>query len=135
MSPSIRIRGPFTGLLVFLALAATIQLTLAQQKSNNNHKNQNINRKSIVFDIKTPKVFYCPQEKPSDLNKMIVKAKPLESLCEFGGKSKPKDEPSDCYNDVDETEFACEEKKRFMVSYMQKIGQSPSTSINLHLRF
>lgn len=46
---------------------------------------------------------------------MIVKAKPLDKLCEFDGKSKPKGSPSDCYNDVDETEFACDEKRRFLL--------------------
>lgn len=81
-------------------------------KSN---KQKDISRKSIVFDIKTPKVFYCPQEKQSDYSKMIVKAKPLEKLCEFEGKPKPKGFPSDCYNDVDETDYACDEKRRFLV--------------------
>lgn len=37
-------------------------------------------RKSIVFDMKTPKVFFCPQEKPTDMSKMIVQAKPLDKL-------------------------------------------------------
>lgn len=78
-------------------------------------KQKDISRKSIVFDTKTPKVFYCPQEKQSDYSKMIVKAKPLDKLCEFGGKPKPKDSPSDCYNDVDETDYACDEKRRFLV--------------------
>lgn len=80
-----------------------------------NSKEKDINRKSIVFDIKTPKVFYCPQEKQSDYSKMIVKAKPLEKLCEFDGKPKPKGSPTDCYNDVDETDYACDEKRRFLV--------------------
>ena len=96
---------------ILLALVALVESNDELTKSN-----KDISRKSIVFDIKTPKVFYCPQEKPADLNKMIVKAKPLDRLCQFGGKSKPKGSPSDCYNDVDETEFACDEKKRFMVS-------------------
>lgn len=69
-----------------------------------------------MFDLKTPKVFYCPQEKPSVADKMIVKAQPLDKLCEFGGQGKPKGAKSDCYNDVDESEFACDEMKRFMVS-------------------
>lgn len=88
---------------------------------DNNHKQHTISkwaigRKSIVFDLKTPKVFYCPQSKQADDNKMIVKSVQLEKLCEFGGDPKPKGNPSDCYNDLDETEFACDEKKRFMVS-------------------
>ncbi|KAH6941388.1 hypothetical protein HPB50_017889 [Hyalomma asiaticum] len=63
-------------------------------------------RKSIVFDASTPKVFYCPQEKPRALDKMIVKARPVEKLCEFEGKGLPKGYKSDCYNDVDESEYA-----------------------------
>lgn len=72
-------------------------------------------RKSIVFDIKTPKVFYCPQEKPTDLEKMIVVSKPLDKLCEFGGGKLPKDYRSDCYNDIDESDYACAEKERIML--------------------
>jgi hypothetical protein len=59
--------------------------------------------------------FYCPHEKPSDSEEMIVKSRPLYKLCEFQGQPKPKNTPSDCYNDVDEAEFACDEKRRFMV--------------------
>lgn len=72
-------------------------------------------RKSIVFDLKTPDVFYCPQDKPTGLDKMLVRAKPLKKLCEFDGSSLPNDYKSDCYNDVDESEFACSEKKRIMM--------------------
>ncbi|CAN8010487.1 unnamed protein product [Ixodes pacificus] len=72
-------------------------------------------RKSIVFDVNTPKVFYCPQEKPRALDKMIVKARPVEKLCEFEGKGLPKGYKSDCYNDVDETEYACAEKQRILL--------------------
>ncbi|XP_054163619.1 uncharacterized protein LOC128961409 [Oppia nitens] len=69
-------------------------------------------RKSIVFDPKTPKVFYCPQEKPIDMSKMIVKAIPLEKLCEYGPNGLPKKAKSDCYNDIDESDYACAEKLR-----------------------
>ncbi len=72
-------------------------------------------RKSIVFDAKTPKVFYCPQEKPTDMSKMIVKAIPLEKLCEYGANGVPKKAKSDCYNDIDESEYACAEKQRIEV--------------------
>ncbi|CAG2174371.1 unnamed protein product, partial [Oppiella nova] len=72
-------------------------------------------RKSIVFDSKTPKVFYCPQEKPIDMSKMIVKAIPLEKLCEYGPNGLPKKARSDCYNDIDESEYACAEKQRIEV--------------------
>ncbi|XP_022250760.1 uncharacterized protein LOC111087658 isoform X2 [Limulus polyphemus] len=71
-------------------------------------------RKSIVFNSKMPKVFYCPQDKPTGMDKMYVKAKPIEKLCEYGGKKLPKHYLSDCYNDVDETEYACAEKRRIM---------------------
>lgn len=73
-------------------------------------------RKSIVFDAKTPKVFYCPQDKPVDMSKMIVKAISLEKLCEYGPSGLPKGTKSDCYNDVDESEYACAEKQRIEVS-------------------
>ena len=72
-------------------------------------------RKSIVFDMKTPKVFFCPQDKPSDMSKMIVQAKPLDKLCEFEGKGIPKGYHSDCYNDIDESDYACAEKERIML--------------------
>lgn len=72
-------------------------------------------RKSIVYDKKTPDVFYCPQHKPTGKDKMIVKARPLSKLCEFGDKPIPEDYKSDCYNNVDETDFACKEKYRIMV--------------------
>lgn len=101
-----------TNLIILLASLALI----SNQAQAFSKGNKEVIRKSIVFDIKTPKVFYCIQEKQSDLSKVIVKAKPLENLCEFEGKPRPKHLPSDCYNDVDETESACEEKMRFLVS-------------------
>lgn len=78
--------------------------------------NKNLKKKSIIFDPSTPNVFYCPQEKPAHSDKVLVRARPLEKLCEFNGKPRPQTEASDCYNDLDETEFACQEKKRFQVS-------------------
>jgi ATP-dependent DNA helicase 2 subunit 2 len=87
-------------------------------------------RKSIVFDIKTPKVFFCPQEKPTDLNKMIVQARPLDKLCEFGGKKLPKDYASDCYNDIDESDYACAEKERILLRINPpKDGSETTTTI------
>ncbi|XP_054275230.1 uncharacterized protein LOC128995364 isoform X2 [Macrosteles quadrilineatus] len=71
-------------------------------------------KKSIVFDKKTPGVFYCPQHKPTGIDKMIVRARPLNKLCEFDGGPIPEDYKSDCYHDVDETDFACKEKARIM---------------------
>lgn len=74
-----------------------------------------INRQSVVFHEETPEVFYCPQEKPVSLEGMIVKARPLKALCEFEGRPLPEDYKSDCWNDVDETEFACSEKQRILL--------------------
>ncbi|XP_048505411.1 uncharacterized protein LOC105693176 isoform X2 [Athalia rosae] len=71
-------------------------------------------RKSIVFDKNTPDVFYCPQRKPTGFDKMIVHSRPLSKLCQFEGGPLPADYKSDCYNDVDETEYACREKYRIM---------------------
>ncbi|XP_015926260.1 uncharacterized protein [Parasteatoda tepidariorum] len=70
-------------------------------------------RKSIVFDEKNPKYFYCPQEKPKGMNKMLVKARPIDKLCEYAGQP-PKEFKSDCYNDIDESDYACAEKERIM---------------------
>lgn len=74
-----------------------------------------INRQSIVFNEKTPDVFYCPQEKPISIDRMLVKSKPMKKLCEYEGRGLPDGIKSDCWNDVDETEFACQEKKRIQL--------------------
>ncbi|EFA04956.2 uncharacterized protein LOC103313420 isoform X2 [Tribolium castaneum] len=70
--------------------------------------------RSIVFDKNTPDVFYCPIQKPTGFDKMIVKARPLKKLCEFEGEPLPDDYKSDCYQDMDETKYACKEKYRIM---------------------
>merc|ERR1712109_45095 len=88
-----------------LAFAAFISISYAGD----------INRQSIVFHEETPDVFYCPQEKPISLEGMIVKAKPLDALCEHEGRGLPENYKSDCWNDVDETEYACQEKKRILL--------------------
>ncbi|XP_017878285.1 uncharacterized protein LOC108623925 isoform X2 [Ceratina calcarata] len=84
-------------------------------------------RKSIVFDKNTPDVFYCPQSKPTGFEKMIVNAKPLSRLCQFEGKPIPPDYKSDCYNDVDETEYACKEKYRIMKRFRNKAEEDENT--------
>jgi len=71
-------------------------------------------RKSIVFDKNTPNVFYCPIHKPTGFEKLIVKARPLKKLCELEGKPIPPDYKPDCYQNVDESEYACKEKYRIM---------------------
>jgi len=48
-------------------------------------------------------------------DKLYVHSRPLSKLCEFDGKPPPSDYKSDCYQDVDETEYACKEKYRIMV--------------------
>ncbi|XP_063926248.1 uncharacterized protein LOC135140382 [Zophobas morio] len=71
--------------------------------------------RNIVFDKNTPDVFYCPIHKPTGFDKMIVKARPLKKLCEFEGEPLPDDYKSDCYQDIDETSYACKEKYRIMM--------------------
>ena len=39
---------------------------------------------------------------------MIVKSRPMKKLCEYEGRPLPDDYKSDCWNDVDETEYACQ---------------------------
>ncbi|XP_020297146.1 uncharacterized protein LOC109861760 isoform X2 [Pseudomyrmex gracilis] len=86
-----------------------------------------IMRKSIVFDKNTPDVFYCPQHKPIGFEKMLVKARPLSRLCQFEGRPIPEDYKSDCYNDVDETEYACKEKYRIMKRFSNQDGDAKAT--------
>ena len=38
---------------------------------------------------------------------MLVKSKPMKKLCEYEGRGLPENVKSDCWNDVDETEYAC----------------------------
>ena len=47
------------------------------------------------------------QEKPISIDRMLVKSKPMKKLCEHEGRGLPVDAKSDCWNDVDETEYAC----------------------------
>jgi len=71
-------------------------------------------RKSIIYDKKTPDVFYCPQDEHDGVNHMLVKSRPLKKLCEYKGQALPEGYRSDCFGDVDETEWACKEKRRIM---------------------
>ncbi|KAG7200618.1 hypothetical protein KM043_001176 [Ampulex compressa] len=86
-----------------------------------------IMRKSIVFDKNTPDVFYCPEQKPTGFEKMLVKAKPLSRLCQFEGGPIPADYKSDCYKDVDESEYACNEKFRIMKRMKNAEGDKKAT--------
>lgn len=49
------------------------------------------------------------------MNNMLVKARPLSKLCEYKGGDLPEGYKSDCYGNVDETVYACKEKRRIMV--------------------
>ncbi|XP_060533664.1 uncharacterized protein LOC132706377 [Cylas formicarius] len=84
-------------------------------------------RKSIVYDKNTPDVFYCPIHKPTGMDKLIVKARPLSKLCEFEGAAIPEDYKSDCYQDVDESRFACKEKYRIMMRNNPPGSEEPET--------
>ncbi|KAJ6646203.1 hypothetical protein Bhyg_01414 [Pseudolycoriella hygida] len=77
-------------------------------------KDKDMLRKSIVYDKKTPDVFYCPTSKPTGMDKLIVRSRPLDKLCEYEGKPLPPDYKSDCYQDADESPYACKEKLRIM---------------------
>ncbi|KAG1692579.1 Protein disabled [Nymphon striatum] len=90
--------------------------------------------KSIVYDIKTPKVFYCPQDKPKDWNDVLVKSRPLDKLCEYEGGEIPKDHKQDCYDDLDETVYACAEKKRIMtrLTPAEEIYPNPRDTASKH---
>lgn len=81
-----------------------------------------IDGSDVVLNENSPRVFYCLQKPASAKttalrSKKILKAMPIDRLCQYGPAVKrPKDEPADCYNDVDESAEACDEKKRFLVS-------------------
>ncbi|XP_037912424.1 uncharacterized protein LOC119652391 isoform X2 [Hermetia illucens] len=93
-------------------------------------KEKDMLRKSIVFDKKTPDVFYCPMQKPSGLNKLIVRSRPLYKLCEFEGLPLPEDYKSDCYDDIDESDYACKEKYRIMQRIKLNEQQQSLTTSN-----
>lgn len=80
-------------------------------------------------------VFYCPQTKPTGFDNMIVKARPLKKLCEFEGQQLPETYKSDCYNDVDETDFACKEKQRILVLNLKPLSITISTKMEQHFDF
>ncbi|XP_017774691.1 PREDICTED: uncharacterized protein LOC108561327 [Nicrophorus vespilloides] len=92
--------------LLLVAVASLVVLAVGKK---------DMMRKSIVYDKNTPTVFYCPIHKPSGFEKLIVKARPLKKLCEFEGKPLPEDYKSDCYENVDESDYACKEKYRIMM--------------------
>jgi len=46
----------------------------------------------------------------------FFRARPLHKLCEYEGNPLPPEYKSDCYLDIDESDYACKEKYRIMVS-------------------
>lgn len=103
-------------ILALLIVALTMVVEAAKEK-HIKYKEKDLMRKSIVYDKNTPDVFYCPINKPTGMDKMIVRSRPLHKLCEFEGKSLPPDYKSDCYKDLDESDYACKEKYRIMKRY------------------
>lgn len=45
----------------------------------------------------------------------IYRARPLHKLCEYEGRPLPDDLKPDCYENIDESNYACKEKYRIMV--------------------
>ncbi|KAG5676814.1 hypothetical protein PVAND_006622 [Polypedilum vanderplanki] len=85
-------------------------------------KDKDMMRKMIVYDKKNPDIFYCPtatSKYQTSIDKMIVKAHSINKLCEYEGNGVPLEgnHRHDCYQDVDETDFACKEKYRIMKLY------------------
>lgn len=103
--------------LSLLAICLVVAFSGEQVSCAKPYKEKDMMRKSIVFDKNTPDVFYCPTHKPTGFDKLIVRARPLRKLCEHEGKPLPDHYKSDCYKDMDESDFACKEKYRIMVSY------------------
>lgn len=66
-------------LVITLIALALISGAMAKDKKNDDKKlihktkDKDMMRKSIVFDKKTPDVFYCPSSKPSGFDKLIVR--------------------------------------------------------------
>ncbi|XP_055539356.1 uncharacterized protein LOC129726543 [Wyeomyia smithii] len=108
----------YTIIALFTVVLAVAQLADAAKDTKDMHikyKEKDLMRKSIVYDKNTPDVFYCPTNKPTGMDKMIVRSRPLHKLCEFEGKPLPEDYKSDCYKDMDESDYACKEKYRIMM--------------------
>lgn len=128
--------------LLFQLVLCLVTVTLITAKYGDKltqTKGKEFLRKTIVFDKMTPDVFYCPMEKPSAMNKLIVRyyfkrsrqgvllililpypflysSRPLHKLCEYEGRPLPEDYKPDCYDNIDESNYACKEKYRIMVS-------------------
>ena len=75
------------------------------------------------------------KEKPISIDRMLVKSKPMKKLCEYEGRGLPDNAKSDCWNDVDETEYACSVSIGFNLSvqkekkyFREKIFEYPNIS-------
>uniref|UniRef100_A0A1L8DNW1 Putative conserved secreted protein n=1 Tax=Nyssomyia neivai TaxID=330878 RepID=A0A1L8DNW1_9DIPT len=111
---------------IFLVLLGLMGGVYGEKK----YKTKDMMRKSIVFDKTTPDVFYCPTTKPS-FEKLIVKSNPIHKLCEHEGKPLPPDYKSDCYQDVDESDYACKEKYRIMMRLYPPGSDAPFNGARL----
>jgi len=129
-------------LICLTTLLLGVSLTMAKEdkektySKNRTDKSIKVNgkdmtRKSIVFDKDTPDVFYCIPNKPTGEDKIIVRARPLYKLCEFEGQQIPDDYKSDCYKDVDESDYACKEKYRIMMRMYPPGSDAPYNGTKL----
>ena len=79
----------------------------------------------VEFQIKLRKLCYTghlSHINPLTFQPYFNRAVPIEKLCELNGTEViPDDYKSDCYNDVDESKFACKEKYRIMVTIVMSI--------------
>ena len=61
---------------------------------------------------------------------MLVKSKPMKKLCEYEGRGLPENVKSDCWNDVDETEYACSVSMELLnYPLLLMTGRIASTSV------
>ena len=61
-------------IVLLLTICIVVNVALAKEKEKHiKYKEKDLMRKSIVYDKNTPDVFYCPTNKPTGMDKMIVK--------------------------------------------------------------
>lgn len=61
-------------MLTLVCLIALSAVSFADEKVKSiKIKDKDMLRKSIVYDKKTPDVFYCPTSKPTGMDKLIVR--------------------------------------------------------------
>ena len=59
--------------LALFTVALLVALAGAAKEKHIKYKEKDLMRKSIVYDKNTPDVFYCPMNKPTGMDKMIVR--------------------------------------------------------------